>query len=47
MNAYDSIEAHKVAVFEISVEQLLAYAIHTHMSHAGSNIDFRSLTSSH
>ena len=47
MNAYDTNEAHKLAVFEISVEQLLAYAIHTHISRAGSNIVFRSLTSSH
>ena len=47
MNAYDTIEAQKVAVFEISVQQLLAYAIHTHISRAGSNIVFRSLTSSH
>ena len=47
MNVYDTIEADKVAVFEISVERLLAYAIHTNNSRASSNIVFRSLTSSH
>ena len=47
MNAYDTIEAHKEFVLEISVEQLLAYAIHTYISRAGSNIVFRSLTYSH